>query len=67
MELAGPLGHSPLLYTSQSLHKVPTGFGKIWKVMEIDNAIFQDLESFEKERSIKMAVEMFWIFFFGMF
>ena len=25
-----------------------TGFGKLWKVMEIDNTIFQDLESFGK-------------------
>jgi len=25
---------------------VRTGFGKSWKVMEIENAIFQDLESF---------------------
>ena len=30
--------------------------------MEIDNAIFQDVESFGKERFFKMAVEKFWIF-----
>ena len=24
------------------------GFGRLWKVMEIENAIFQDLKSFEK-------------------
>ena len=33
-----------------------------WKVMEIDNAIFLDLESFGKERFFKMAMEKFWIF-----
>ena len=26
------------------------GFGKFWKFMEIENAIFQDLENFGKER-----------------
>ena len=30
--------------------------------MEIENAIFQDLESFGKERIFKIAVEKFWIF-----
>jgi len=30
--------------------------------MEIDNAIFQDLESFGKERIFKMATAKFWIF-----
>ena len=30
--------------------------------MEIDNAIFQDLERFEKERFFRTAVEKFWIF-----
>ena len=29
--------------------KVRTGFRRFWKVMEIDNTIFQDLESFGKE------------------
>ena len=42
--------------------RVRTGFGKFWKVLEIDNAIFQDLESFGKESIFKMAVEKFWIF-----
>ena len=30
--------------------------------MEVDNAIFQDLESFVKRRFFKMAMEKFWIF-----
>ena len=30
--------------------------------MEIENAIFQDLESFGKGRIFKMAMEKFWIF-----
>ena len=30
--------------------------------MEIDNAIFQDLESFGKEKISKVALEKFWIF-----
>ena len=30
--------------------------------MEIKNAIFQDLESFGKERILKIAMEKFWIF-----
>ena len=30
--------------------------------MEIDNAIFQDLESFGKEKFFKMALKKFWIF-----
>ena len=30
--------------------------------MEIDNAIFQDVESFGKERFSKMAMEKCWIF-----
>ena len=29
--------------------------------MEIDNAIFQDLESFGKGKFFKMAIAMFWI------
>ena len=28
----------------------------------MENAIFQDLESFGKERIFKMAMEKFWIF-----
>jgi len=30
--------------------------------MEIDNATFQDLESFGKGKLFKMAMEMFWAF-----
>ena len=41
--------------------RVRTGFAKFWNIMEIHNAIFQDLESFGKEEFFKMAVEKFWI------
>ena len=39
-----------MIITSQirQLCRARNGFGKLWKVMEIDNAIFQDLESFGK-------------------
>ena len=30
--------------------------------MEIDTAIFQDLENFEKDKFLKLAMEAFWIF-----
>ena len=30
--------------------------------MELDNAIFQDLESFSKKKFFKMVMERFWIF-----
>jgi len=30
--------------------------------MEIDKAIFEDLESFGKEKFLKMAMENLWIF-----
>ena len=43
--------------------KIRTGFGKFWKVTEIDNAIFQDLESFGKEMFLKMALENFGFLF----
>ena len=33
-----------------------------WNVLEIENDIFQDLESFRKERILKLAVKKFWIF-----
>ena len=33
------------------------GFGTFWKVMEIDNAIFQYLESFGTGKFFKMAME----------
>ena len=39
------------------------GFGKFWKVIEIENVIFQDLESFGKERVFKIFMEKFWILF----
>ena len=33
--------------------------------MELDSAIFQGLESFEKERFFKMAMKKFWSFVWG--
>ena len=36
-------------------------FGKFCKVLEIENAIFQDLENFVKEMIFKMAMEELWI------
>ena len=39
-----------------------TGFGKFGKVMAIDNATFQDLESFRKGWFFKMSMQEFWIF-----
>ena len=30
--------------------------------MEIENAIFQDMESFGKKRIFKMTIDKFWIF-----
>ena len=33
------------------------GFGKLWKIMKIDNDILQDLEGFRKERFFKMALQ----------
>ena len=41
---------------------VRTGFGKLWNVMDINNAIFKDLKSFEKRWFFKMAMEKFCIF-----
>ena len=38
------------------------GLYGFWKVMEIENAVFQDLESFGKEKIFKMAMERFSIF-----
>ena len=37
-------------------------FGKFWKVKVIDNAIFQNLESFGKDKFLEIAMEKFWIF-----
>ena len=42
--------------------RVSESFGKFWKVMEIENAIFQDQKSFRNERIFKMAFEKSWIF-----
>jgi len=36
------------------------GFRKFWKVMEIENFIFQDLESFGKARMFKMTMDNIW-------
>ena len=36
-------------------------FGKFWKVMEIENAIFHNLESFGKEMIFEMAMRKCWI------
>ena len=44
------------------VHRAHMGFGKFCKVMEIENAIFQ--ESFGKERIFKMTLENF-VFLFG--
>ena len=38
------------------------GFGKFWKVMEIDKVIFQDLESIGQGTFLKIAMENFWSF-----
>ena len=42
--------------------RVRTDCGKLWKAVEIENSIFQGLESFGNERIFKMAIEKFWIF-----
>ena len=36
------------------------GFGNCWKVMEINNAICQDLDRLRKGRLFKMTMEKFW-------
>ena len=46
-------------HTQERQNQSSHGF---WKAMEIDNAIFQNLESFGKEKLFKMAMEKFWIF-----
>ena len=38
------------------------GFGNFWKVVEIENAIFQVLHSFGKEKIFRIAIEKCWIF-----
>ena len=39
-----------------------TGVVWCWKVLEIDNAIFQDLQCYGKMKIFKMTMEKFWIF-----
>ena len=41
----------------EAIDRVCTGFGMFWKVIKINNAIFQDLESFEKARVLSIAME----------
>ena len=41
----------------------PYGSGTFWKVVEIDNTTYHDLESFGKRSAFKMAMEEFWILF----
>ena len=41
---------------SSLINKNYPGFGRFWKVMEIYNAIFQDLESFGKGTFFTMAM-----------
>ena len=43
-----------------STYRIHAGF---WKVLEIENAFFQDLESFGKEMIFKMAMESFGLLF----
>ena len=43
-------------------YRARTDFGKFWKIMEIDNAIIQDLESSGQGTFFKMAMEKFKIF-----
>ena len=41
---------------------IRTGFGKLRKVIAINNPIFQELESFGQGKFFKMAMENFWTF-----
>ena len=50
----------PVIYCDK-LSMVCTSFENFWKVVEIDSAIFQDLESFGKGR-FKLDSEEFWMF-----
>ena len=46
-----------------TLVRVLTGFGKLWKFIEIGEVIFHDLESVGKGKFFfKLAMEEFWIF-----
>ena len=40
--------NNPRFFHVRHSRQVRTGFGEFWKAMEIDDAIFQDLESFGK-------------------
>ena len=56
-----PIARTKIWNKAQSTIRVRTGFGEFWKVKEIENTIFQVLDSFGKERIFKMAMEKFWI------
>ena len=45
----------------RTVYRARTGFEKFWKVMEIENAVFQELESFGKE-NFQNGYGKFWIF-----
>ena len=53
------VGHFLLFHNLRIAHHGPYRF---WKVLEIENGIFQDFESFVKERILKVAMEKFWNF-----
>ena len=55
-----------LLEDRLCLMRVRTHFGKLWKTMEIDSAIFQGLDRFGKGRFFKLTMESF-EFLFGKF
>ena len=55
-----------LLEERLCLMRIRTDFGKFWKTMEIDNAIFQGLDRFGKGRFFKLIMESF-EFLFGKF
>jgi len=58
LEKSAPPGYKRL----DPKDRVRTCFGKLCRVMEIDAAIFQDMESFAKEKLFKIAMEKFWAF-----
>ena len=41
------------------------GLGKCWKLVEICNAVFQDMKSIGKKRFVKISMEKLWIFVWG--
>jgi hypothetical protein len=47
---------------ASTVSRVRTGFGKSWKVLEIDNGFFQDLASFGKWLFGPLGYEKLWIF-----